>query len=641
MDTVSSNAVGTPLEFLHREFLNKWKSNTDCSIADTINTLQETFVREHNYHKPDQQLTSVPLLCDSNRSTLPPWSLVRFKGMIADVDMESVWCRVSYSDSGATTLFKDGLVGTEQHEIPDLVEKQRFLCIPVPGQTPWSAPASLPTQSTSSTTSQSSNRRKHPREEEMDIEGDESIKRSCIETGGGKNPITAPVVSHSSSTSSTQPPTTEDSKCYCEVGFYKVNETDWRDGMLNKVVEILGILQPKQLEETGEPVPDDELADCVFDIPPGNTRFTVHGLYVIPNTLPMGMSTCKYCCTPYPQPLPASDCEMYYHKLLQLLECAFGSDTLAAEYCLLWMTSRVHSRSPQLLLGNIPLNFIVTNNTTPRNSTIIGNPSVHNNGSSSSGKELYYNRINRLLQLLVDYHLPLRVNLQTLRNTDTTRWIPTKDYNLNCIRRSKLQIPHGCYITVCDELQSSDTLQGQERNNACALVSIIDNQSIEYDFQYSPVLINTNSPTVVFSDTDPSRLSAHSVHVLLKPTVDTTEDFEVAMHQLQNDTSLLDGLRRYIADRRMSELPVVNESDSTLQDEIDNHLKSSSFNNSIVLPQNGLHLLFTLSKQWSNTKAKESVCMEAWEQAKRMETSRVNGLGDKLQQDVAPYGMTA
>ncbi len=238
-------------------------------------------------------------------------------------------------------------------------------------------------------------------------------------------------------------------------------------------------------------------------------------------------------------------CSVYYISVLitACVQILIG-DSLAAEYLICHLISRVYLRRDVLTLGKFSINLF--------------NVPLHEN---------YSKRLATIIQLLLDkaHYMALSVE-----NLNQLSFVPRKDYDANRLVAGALQLPDGTHL-VLDETRMGAGGQLTQRglSNLTALGSLISWQRLEYDFQYHRLEFRHDVPCLVASEG--RSMLPSDCQVMLRPEepagpTAVRERFSSAGAALLQP-ELLVALRRYLCVARAAEFEVTEEAQKAVQED--------------------------------------------------------------------------
>ena len=145
---------------------------------------------------------------------------------------------------------------------------------------------------------------------------------------------------------------------------------------------------------------------------------------------------------------------------------------MAAEYLLLALVSAVHSRVDLHPVGPLPINLVL------------------------GGAHIDPTSLADSLSLICPavLHLPL-----LLDELNATLLVPQKDHAANALKPGFLQAPDGTVLLVDETRLQSGQLTALGRSNMAALETLLQTQSLSYDFGFHPIEFPTDIPVLVLS----------------------------------------------------------------------------------------------------------------------------------------------
>lgn len=178
------------------------------------------------------------------------------------------------------------------------------------------------------------------------------------------------------------------------------------------------------------------------------------------------------------------------------------------------LLAKPYSRKDGLLLGNYAIN--VTNITIPQAKAL-----------------------TKFIQAVTPLTLYLPITLESL---ETKRLAPKKNYDTNVLEPGLFQMLDSTFV-ICDE---SFMKEGQVKENGInsikAIATLIEQQTVSYDFQYYQQEMPINAGVIVLSDG--RSMFKNTTQVPVSKNEEKAFD-ETKLNQILNDQDLLNQLRRY------------------------------------------------------------------------------------------------
>jgi len=550
----------------------------------------------------------VPSLEVTSVDQLPPNSLVRFRGMIQDMQNPEYYLGAYTTESAPTTWrtskFREGLIEAAAGAVikdQKLFERKVVRVVPVPGESAWCKEARCGVvPATAHVPASAGPASKRAREEDsglqggdgaegaMEVESDEPARASKsvqLEQVAPTNTEDAPLVP------ALVPPSSRDSACL--VKLYQ----DDQDFKLNEVLDFVGVLCKDPALARFQDDDDFMAEENAATNPPCSQVVRVHAMIARKVFVP---------CPPLSQlsKLPASSLQEMQAaapalrpRVVECLAACVGGDALAAEYLLLQLLSRVHSRPEPIALGALSLNLTgcPSNQTTPQNS---------NADDSPEKLSAYTQCLSKLLQAVLPQTkvLPL-----SIANLNSARYAPKKDYAKNILQSGQLQLADGTHLLVDETLIQTGQLQESGVANFQALKNLIEQQKVAYDFEYYQMDMPADLPVVTLS----AGKSLLPADIVLP--VRATRD---AACELPTEAELAQ-LRVYLAVARHMDHSIPESTSKA----IESHLVTARQNNA-KLTEKDFHRWLTLVRLASLSFGEAELTLQRWEHIQQMESTR-------------------
>ncbi|KMS92360.1 hypothetical protein BVRB_033410, partial [Beta vulgaris subsp. vulgaris] len=231
----------------------------------------------------------------------------------------------------------------------------------------------------------------------------------------------------------------------------------------------------------------------------------------------------------------------------QFLAYALGNDYKAAQYVLIHMISRVHSRVPQ-------------------QSVAIGNFPIHLLPSTEAAALIMSNRIQELYSLLLPFTTSLDVSIETL--SSFTKISPRMDYEAEELISGPLHLAPGTVLILDQTKMESGKLEEHALRNLKTLQRLASEQKLSFDFMYDidfevdiPVLVMAKERTTLIP-------TQYKVGIGGVDPLPEYIDYRI-------DDGILEGWRQYIASaRRMTVQLSEGISEKARKDFLDHKLKA-------------------------------------------------------------------
>ncbi|KAK3004499.1 hypothetical protein RJ639_018762 [Escallonia herrerae] len=537
-------------------------------------------------------LSQVPTLSASTVHSIQPNSLVRFRGMIQDM-LGNEFYVGAFKDGGVwdTNKFTD-VCQYSMHSSCDtqIWERRLLYCVPVPGQNYWTDSSSEAVNNPC-TNSTSSPREKRLREDDavadymdMQVSGEEFQSPPCpkkMREGGLPSQSSRPQESTSEATCSgtSMMPEFDHKSFPCLVKIYDSPDSDLK---LNDVFEFVGVLTLDPELTVSKDDSSDELTngfceDALSHLPSSKVprlHCIIHRKLAVHDFLP--------CSTDME---PKSDLVKGIREaLLGHLTTVLGNDGVAANFMLLHLLSRVHTRVDTVAVGKLSLNF-----------TCFSKESMY----------VFGNRIKLAVQnfLPFTHFLPLTVDY-----LNTASLAPVKDYETNRLVSGLLQLAEGSHLTIDETQLQSGTLNPTGVENSRLLKNLMEFQKVEYDFKFYKMEMTADVQLLVLSEGKSNILPADLVVPFCPSSVDSCEIVDVEILKLW---------RWYLAILKTwphsidSEMQKVVEDDLVAARKADRSLGSQDFSR-----------LLTLGRLMAISFGEKSLSLEHWQMVKELERLR-------------------
>jgi len=295
-------------------------------------------------------------------------------------------------------------------------------------------------------------------------------------------------------------------------------------------------------------------------------------------------------CTPPPSvsPLPQQLAETRGELLSVLSQCLLG-DSLAAEYTLLHLLSRLYLRRDVLVLGKFALN-------------------LHN----VTNREDWPRRLATVLSLFTSHHHFLPLSRAAL---DSRPFTPVKDFEANRLVTGVLQLPAGMHLTIDETVMTDGDLGSQGLKNLTALGNLITWQKVDYDL-FTPLEFPCEVSCLVLSEG--RSMLPSDFQVLLQPQESHSNIEGVFRGVGQYLTpSLLTRLREYISHCKHINYTLTDEVMKRVQDDF---VQLRQQEGGLTVEE--FHNLLVLARLQSISQGHDSMEPKDWEAAKDMERQR-------------------
>ncbi|GAQ93090.1 hypothetical protein KFL_012920010 [Klebsormidium nitens] len=556
----------------------------------------------------------VPLLNSTSLDLLPSGTLVRFQGMVQDM-FDPEYYVGAFKETPSSTWHTTKY--TDVYDVPiasgpdaQVWERKLLYCVPIPGQSDWSR-GTRPT----SLNGPGAHREKRPRDDE-----EMSIAEPMLEEGEAGQESIGEQAKRQREASSSGMSNNETGGCGllgegmnlplpslllpCLVKVYDDADAGLK---LNDVAEFVGILTfDPQLAAAGsvgrgEPASgmpgegaagdslDEELPPSLRLSPSKVPRLQCIYLHKLPTLVPGLPPPASLAHAAAAQEL-AQSASALRACAVSLLTVALGGDTLAAQYLLLTLLSKVTGRAEPMAVGKLALN-------------LVGCPAASPPGASPLASVLR----SALPALVPACHL-LPLSLDLLNRAPL---VPRKDYTLNRLVAAPLQLAAGTVLVVDETALQPGTASATGVRNLQALQHLVEWQKLEYDFQWYTVDVLTDVPVLALSEA--RSLLPADVTLPLRQT-------RTATWAPLPDAELV-ALRRYLGLARQLEHTIGEATTKAIEDDLVAARKGDP-----SLTSQDFHRWLTLARLTSVSYGESSLSMSRWESVREMERLRLDRL---------------
>ncbi|XP_073019753.1 mini-chromosome maintenance complex-binding protein [Primulina eburnea] len=542
----------------------------------------------------DDCLSQVPMLNPSTLKWAQPNTLVRFRGMIQDM-LGNEFYVGAYKDGDTwrTNKFADTSHSPINTSLDMQIWERRLLyCIPVPGQNFW-AESSQEAVRNSHTNLISPQREKRPREDEavmgdvdmMEFNATEGSPNSkkMREDGVSLEPLTMPqTVTEGTFSNLSLVPDAERHSFPCLIKMYDTVESEIK---LNDIFEFVGILTFDP-ELPLDRVDNDELLQSIEDELVHLPSSKVPRIHCI---IHRKLTVNDFLSGPALELMPNTAKELR-EALVGHLTTVLGNDRVAAQYMLLHLLSRVHTRVDSIAVGKLSLNLTCL---------------------SKESMPVFSNHLKLAIECLLPFTITLPITINYL---NTISLAPKKDYNTNRLAFGFLQLAEGSHLTIDETQLQVGTLNSTGVDNTRVLKSLMESQTVEYDFTYYKMEMPVDVQLLILSEGKSHILPADLILPLRPSSVESP---------LTVDEEILKAWRWYLGTMKSLSHSIDPDMQKVVEDDLvaarraDRSLGSLEFSR-----------LLTMGRLMSISFGESHLSKEHWQMVKELETIRK----DRLQQ---------
>ncbi|XP_020575358.1 mini-chromosome maintenance complex-binding protein [Phalaenopsis equestris] len=531
-------------------------------------------------------LSKVPILDKSSLTWMRPNTLVRFRGMVQDMLGNELYIGAFKDGSTwSTNKFTDVAYRPMPSSCQSyLWERRLFVCVPVPGHNSWILDAAPQVQNNYVEDDASQQREKRMRDanhDSMELNVLDDMDSTCSKKQREDEYIFQPrqsvvgePVLQGSMLEKSKP---EDDSFLCLVKAYDLPESHLK---LNDVFEFIGIYTfDPELVHVSET--DDSSFDLMEDVSNQLPLCKVPRLHCLVSRKLAVQDFLSGSLTLQPLPNVMRDIR---ESLLVHLAALLGNDTVAAQFLLLHLLSRVRHKVDVVALGKLSLNLT---------------------GFTRESASVFGNQLNNTIIKLSPFSKVIPLSVEYLNKTMLQ---PKKDNQSGRLVTGVLQLAQGTHLTVDETHLQAGPLNSLGFENARLLKHLMEWQTVEYDFEYYKIEMAADIQMLIFSEGKSNILPADIV-LPFRPTSFVSVK--------QASTEELHAWRWYLATVRS--LPYSNESQvqQMLQDEIVSAMREDR-----SLGYNDLNRLLTMAQLLSGSLGETSLSLEQWRKMKDLEKLR-------------------
>ncbi|XP_011183671.1 mini-chromosome maintenance complex-binding protein [Zeugodacus cucurbitae] len=569
--------------------------------------------------------TGIPLLNYTPLHELKDMSIVRFRGMIQDMQDPEMYLEryeILKEDDNTCRLqegkFRDCLMLMEgervNHDAKENVhgERRTFFVISIPGLNDWcqeyesqcslnNFPKAMDTENAGG------KKRSAPIEEEnMNVDIDSTIGLSEKYDGNKRQRIEEKLsdtfdsteVGHSSNAvigmeyHLNSPIPSRPSKA-CMIKIY----SDFEKYKLNTIIDVVGFLSvnPALDATTMDVDAFDNLNEVQAQNPPPSLIPRLHAIAIH--------------CLPHPNPLlderllsNSENCSASLGDFSMLsvgkefrifLKLCLFNDNLAAEYLLSHLISTVYCRAESRCLGRFLLNiFNIPQNRLPK----------------------YSKQVYDLLDLIIPASHYISMTAETLNEST---FGPKKDYETNKLVSGMLQLAPQTHLVIDETFTKSESLNSNGILSMQILGHVMKYQQLKCNFQYYEIDYEVDIPILSLSEKKsilpydaflPIEYDDQSVEVI-------EESLKAARHYL--NPTRLNQFRRFLTMAKLTEFNVNPAESEMIQNDFVEMRKNKS-----IRDAEELHHLLVLTRFFAVARGKNVLDKDTWELAKQMESIR-------------------
>lgn len=576
-----------------------------------------------------------------------PNSLIRYRGLVQDVYNKEFYVGVAVETNRITnrkrylsTKYRDSIdnvnddIDVNFDKSAKTMERLSLFLVPTPGESDWVKDhdsSFVPFMNSScyspgSANSCHSNSRKRSmsqqdssdiKENNAELPGD-TIRKKSGNTSSSSMPFTFPSSTFISN---------EETEICCLTKMYDCDDDHFR---LNDMIEVVGVYSLDYSVVAG--LPDENSIEYLLDptlgleqaddtLPPTSVAPRLHCISFrrigssfpllqeiesqkIWGTIPCGRGV--YACVASSESHSASQMpkdliQLARLNLLTFLTSLMYGDSVAAEYLLLALLSRVVGRTESVILGCFPLVI---------------------SGFNKSDEKV------RSLKYLLSHVVPRCVRIEADINALNKVTVqPAKDHEQNRISPSPLQVGAGTIILVDETGLEEGNLTDNGVRSAYALRSVALNQMLPIAFTYCEIQVPTDVPLLFLTSSINSSLHAMQdsvrVHIFQSSDSSPYENNEKTRMLIENteDAAPWHDLRKWWALMRMQEVTMDAEMVKAAEDDFVNARQHDT-----SLTPSDFHIWLTIARLLAISHGEVKITHKVWANMKALEESRKSSI---------------
>ncbi|KAG0665895.1 hypothetical protein C6P46_005989 [Rhodotorula mucilaginosa] len=460
-------------------------------------------------------------------------SLVRFRGMVQDTGLGGELFPATNADGSKLFMYgrEDDAADVAAEDYSKLRERQLFYVVSVPGETAWA-------------------------KEKLDQAPAEAL-RGALENLSLKDGAAASHLTAHKNPIPTEPSFGLVAKIYGETD-ESLKTTDVR--------EFVGVLGATSWSTGLEDPSSAEASESLLTVP------ALHVLFSSPAPRPSGPE------------LPSSESRAALrNELVDYLASSLGEDRDAAEWLLLALVARIHTRhATGMALGSMSLNLALPD------------------GFSTD--------IGKAIEALVPAAAALDLTIETLNDAKTRLAPRSRDETLDA---GRLQLAPGTAVVVDLRTLGEGKLEDTGVRNLRHLATAITQQKLAYEFPYSSFELDTDLNFVLLSE-GKAILPTDCV-VYVRPTSSSGQP-------VRPDASKLDQFRGYIAAMKHSQFSIPAEMSEVIQSDFVERRQASQGGEAMT--QDDLLFRMTAARLLALSYGETELSKEAWMRTAELDDRR-------------------
>eukprot|EP00794_Sanderia_malayensis_P005228 gene5228-5885_t len=280
-------------------------------------------------------------------------------------------------------------------------------------------------------------------------------------------------------------------------------------------------------------------------------------------------------------------------NIIESLAKLLYGDTVAAEFVLLNLVSRVYGRADVIALGKFALNLTKC-------------PSTAEPTSTSLPVE-----VGKFFELVTtkSHYIPL-----TITNLNSKKFVPKKDYNANRLLSGTLQLSEGTHLVLDETVMEPGQLDTNGVQNVTAIGNVVQWQKVEYDFSFHKCDMPTDLTVLVLSEG--RSLIQCDCLLPLKKQQTSLQNADAIISAM--DASMLRDIRVFLDVVRFMKFNMSDEMQEAVKEDYVRMREADS--NSINADT--FHLLLIMARLVALSYGQNILTPELWDKTKELETER-------------------
>lgn len=290
-------------------------------------------------------------------------------------------------------------------------------------------------------------------------------------------------------------------------------------------------------------------------------------------------------------------------RLSTFLTQLLGGDSLAAEYLIFSLISRIYKKKDVTTLGQLTLNL---------------------SGFKPEMKFL----IEKLYEIIAKITTHSHFIDMSIANLNNLRFTPEKDHDNNKMIAGTLQLPDGLYLMLNETALSEGQLTPIGTQNLRTLNQIIRWQKLNYDFKIHSVDIDTDLKVLVISE-GKSVLTVPYTVPLEKNDPETIDSMRQACESVGDflNEDLLNMFRYYITSLKdVPDYDIPEKVQECIQTDFVNWNRRTEAGSKKLFSADDLSSYMTLARYLTISRGETKLTNEIWKEVCQMETARKSRL---------------